>query len=347
MDKRSLERIKHQKRVFCSINSIRSLAQLLKVDVRKLMLLSTQSRYKTFTVPKKGGGERTIEAPGANLKRVLARLNTYLQSVYYFEKSNAAYGFILGVQNDDDRRNVLTNARKHIGRPYLLNIDLKEFFHTVTRDQVLTIFTSPPFKFRPNVAEVLADLTTYKGRLPMGTSTSPVLSNLACRAMDEALVQFADSMLWVYTRYADDMSFSSSRLINAEMKNSLRAIIKKHQFVINEKKVKLLGSNEDKIVTGLLVTDKVDLAPGYLVHLQEEIKRLAAVFHSQNEQGELSTRWVDQLKLQVRGRLNFAGFVLKRNHPSYIKLKDEFYEAINPPADMFGAISYRGFPYNF
>ena len=66
----------------------------------------------------------------------------------------------------------------------------------------------------------------------------------------------------------------------------------------------------------------------------------------QNEQGQFSTKWVEQFKQQVRGRLNFAGFVLRRNHATYIDLKDTFFEAINPPNTEFGAVSWRGFPYN-
>ncbi|MCB0583419.1 MAG: hypothetical protein KDD10_29340, partial [Phaeodactylibacter sp.] len=92
------------------------LCSLLRTNQRRLLLLARQLPYKVFSVPKKDGGERQIEAPGAELKKVLGRLNRYLQSVYYFEKSSAAYGFIVGVLNDDDRRNVVTNARKHAGR---------------------------------------------------------------------------------------------------------------------------------------------------------------------------------------------------------------------------------------
>ena len=100
----------------CSINSERALCQLLRIDQRRLQLLVKQPSYRTFSVPKKEGGQRQIEAPNLELKKVLSRLNHYLQSVYYFEKSRAAYGFIVGVSNDDDRRNVVSNARKHLGK---------------------------------------------------------------------------------------------------------------------------------------------------------------------------------------------------------------------------------------
>lgn len=347
MDKKTKSQHLHLKTVFCALGSVRSLCDLLKTERRKLDLLVKQPPYKTFTVPKKDGGERIIEAPGPELKKVLSTLNRYLQSVYFFEKSSAAYGFIAGVKNDDDRRNVVTNARKHLGRPYLLNIDLIDFFHAVSREKVYQIFAGKPFGFKRDLPEILAALTTYQDRLPMGTPTSPVLSNFACRDLDQLLHQFSQDMLWVYTRYADDMSFSSHAPIDADRIDSLRGIIRSEGFEVNERKVKVYGPADPKIVTGLLVADQVGLAPDYLPKVEEEIRTLQNVLLVQNEQGELSTKWVEQYKRQVVGRINFAGFVLKRNHEKYIALKDAYYTAIHPPQEEFGAISWRGFPYNF
>ena len=96
-----------------------------------------------------------------------------------------------------------------LAKPYLLNVDLLDFFHAVKRDRIYDIFRSKPFNFKRNLPDILADLTTYQARLPMGTPTSPVLSNFACRELDRGLLLFSENMLWTYTRYADDMSFSS------------------------------------------------------------------------------------------------------------------------------------------
>lgn len=346
MEKKTRQKYQQLKGVFCSIRSVTELCTLLQIDRRKLELLCQQPGYKAFKIAKKSGGERLIEAPGHDLKKVLGRLNKYLQAVYFFEKSSAAYGFILGVRNDDDRRNVLTNAKKHVKRPFLLNVDLKDFFHAVTQKRVEEIFASPPFNFPRELPLLLADLVCYENRLPMGTPTSPVLSNLACRKLDEELTELAANMFWVYTRYADDLTFSSQKPINEEMILAVINTVKEQGFVVNQRKIQLAGPKDPKIVTGLLVSDEVSLAPGYLLMLEREVQQLHEVIRAQNEQGQLSTHWVEQLKQQVRGRLNFAGFVLKRQHPEYIKLKDAFYVAINPPQEEFGAMSWRGFPYN-
>lgn len=347
MNKNTHERNQQLRDAFCRLRSVQDLCRLLKIDKRRLTLMAKQPRYKSFSIPKKGGGQRHIETPDRSLKKLQSQLNRYLQSVYFFEKSSAAYGFILGVRNDDDRRNVVTNAKKHLGHDYLLNVDLKDFFHGVKRKHIMAIFEGPPFHFQHDLPGILTKLTTYKGRLPMGTPTSPVLSNLACRKLDADLSQFAEQESLVYTRYADDLSFSSARPFTMQQGAHIRQVIKAEDFKVNERKVKVYGPEETKIVTGLVLLEKkVALAPEYLDLLQRDVDQLKQVMEVQNTQGELSSKWVDQFKLQVRGRLNFAGFVLGRRNQRYIDLKDQYYTAINPPEEEFGAVSWRSFPYN-
>lgn len=346
MHKKTVKQHLQNKTVFCSLKSIRALSEVLATDPQRLYLLAQQPRYKTFSIPKKGGGKREIEAPGADLKKVLGRLNRYLQSVYLFEKSHAVHGFVASVANDADRRSVLTNALKHAGQDYLLNVDLKDFFHSIRREKVLSIFLGPPFHFKGEMADLLADLTTFQGRLPMGTPTSPVLSNLACREMDEHLLAMSKELLWKYSRYADDLTFSANQPFVEEKIYSVMAVVRQCGFEVNKRKLKKYGPGDTKIVTGLLVTDKVSLAPAFLSMLKEDIQQLAAVVKAQQEQGFLTTHWVEKLKKQIRGRINFAGFVLKRNNPEYLELKSAFYSAISPPQEEFGAMSWRGFPYN-
>ena len=109
------------------------------------------------------------------------------------------------------------------------------------------------------------------------------------------------------------MSFSSRKPIDADKIDSVRAIIEKAGFEVNQRKLKTYGPEDDKIVTGLLVADKVTLAPDYLPRLDDDIRQLQNVLLIQNEQGQLSTRWVEQFKKNIMGRLNFAGFVLRRH----------------------------------
>lgn len=180
----------------------------------------------------------------------------------------------------------------------------------------------------------------------MGSPTSPALSNLASRELDESLMMLSETHDWVFTRYADDMSFSAKQIITYEQVGAVKTVIKASSFTVNEKKIKLFGPDDDKIVTGLLLKEKVELAADYLESLEKDIIQLKNTMEVQNFQGEISSRWVEQYKLLIRGRLNFAGFVLGKRNPEYIRLKDAYYEAINPPQEEFGAVNWRSFPYN-
>ncbi|MEL6698491.1 MAG: hypothetical protein AAFP89_19755, partial [Bacteroidota bacterium] len=106
MNTKTRQRQLKLKKAFLSIRSVNDLCRLLKIDKRRLMLMKNQPRYRSFSVPKKGGGERHIETPSPALKKVQTHLNRFLQAVYYFEKSSASYGFISGVRNEEDRRNI-------------------------------------------------------------------------------------------------------------------------------------------------------------------------------------------------------------------------------------------------
>ena len=334
-----------KKQAFCAIQTEKGLAQLLNLDLRTLQIIANQPRYSVFSVPKKNGKTRLIENPERALKTVQTKLNAFLQSVYYCEKSWASYGFVLNIRNDEDRRNILTNAKKHLGKDYLLNLDLKSFFHYVTDEMVKKIFRHSPFGFRRGLPELLTKLTTYHGRLPMGTPTSPVLSNLACRGLDEMLIRMADDLNWTYTRYTDDMSFSSHQPFKEEDLSALKMIVEMEGFAINSSKVKTFGPNDEKIVTGLLLENKVKLVGNYLPELRNQLKELKQIVKVQNLQGSLSTKWVDKFKDQIRGKITFAGFVLGKRNKEYIDLKDSFYTAISPPEEDFGAFSWKSFPY--
>lgn len=325
--------------------SVNAFCGLLGIEKRSIELLARQPRYKVFSVPKSDSEQRLIEDPAPLLKKVQSSLNSYLQCAYYFEKSYASHGFVANARDDDDRRNILSNARKHLNRPWLLQVDLRDFFHYVTTDMVRRIFMDLPFCFSEDLSELLTALTTYNDRLPMGAPTSPVLSNLACRNMDERLLELAKSKCWIYTRYADDMSFSSLRPIDRDDLSAVRQIIEEEGFDLNEKKSVFSGPEDDKIVTGILLRGKGELRPGYMEEMDRDIKQLRNVVEAQNYQGDIRTHWVEKMKQQVRGKIAFAGFVLGVRNAAYIQLRDDYYTAINPPEEDFGAVSWRGFHY--
>ena len=241
-------------------------------------------RYTTFVIPKKDGGERLISAPVAGLKSILYALNTILQSIY--EPSNCAMGFVPG-------RSVVDNARAHMGQNYVYNIDLKDFFPSIDKSRVWKRLTLPPFNFSSDLADVIAGLCTMsteegnKARcvLPQGAPTSPTLSNIICEKLDRQLARLAQKHGLHYTRYADDITFSSMHYVYAkdgDFIRSLHKIIEQNRFTINDKKTRLQCRGERQEVTGIVLSNKLNVARKYtgelrtLLHIWERYGYMAA-----------------------------------------------------------------------
>ena len=206
----TIRKLKSRARAFIACRGKIELGRLLRADSVRLAVMAEDPKYKTFRIPKKKRGTfRLVEDPEPKLKAVQRRLNDYLQAVYFFHRTEAAYGFLIRVDGDPFPRNIKTNAERHLGAKWLMNVDMRDFFHFIDRQRIMELFRAPLLDFPKNLARTLAGLTCCKDRLPMGAPTSPILSNLVSIPLDGDLQAFAESRGWVYTRYADDMTFSS------------------------------------------------------------------------------------------------------------------------------------------
>ena len=232
-----------------------------------------KKRYQTFTIKKKSGADRTINSPIKGLKSILRSLNFILQCIC--EPHEAATGFVLN-------KSIVDNAKKHVGKNYVLNIDLKDFFHTFDRNRVKMGFMYEPFNLsgdKEPLAFLLASLCTHpldidgeeKTVLPQGSPTSPTLSNILCKKLDHRLTGFANRFGATYTRYADDITFSSPHNIYAdeEFKKELKRIIEEDQkLIINPKKTRLQKAGFRQEATGLIVNDKVNVRRRYVKQIR-------------------------------------------------------------------------------
>ncbi|WP_165358861.1 reverse transcriptase family protein [Spirosoma sordidisoli] len=305
------KRVNWLARQFGQLTDPASLSQLLGVQLHLLQLLALQPRYNTFRVPKKNGTFRLIEDPEPHLKQVQKRLNTYLQCVYYLRRTPATYGFQISVDGDNDPRNILTNARRHVGNPWMLNADFLDFFHQVNYDWVYRLFTREVFTFEPDLAELLAKLTTYGGRLAMGAPTSPVLSNLATMPVDDALTELARSYDWTYTRFADDLTVSAQACIAPAQVQEFLNTIAPFGLAFNEAKFAVRSPAMPKTVTGLVVTAQdVQLPASFVTDTLTEIEKLGHLLEIHYRSGRPVTRWLEQYQQQVEGQLAFAEFIL-------------------------------------
>ena len=229
--------------------------------------------YHVFVIRGKNK-EREITAPSKELKR---RQQWILSEI--LEKnavSDCCHAFVKG-------RSIVTNAMMHIGKQNILNLDIKNFFPSISQDRVIKVFEEMGYGI--SASGVLADICCYEGRLPQGAPTSPYLANLVLSKMDDDLVRFSKQKGLIYTRYADDMSFSSDLDIRPYV-TEIKQIVMKHSFTVNEEKTKYYQEPYRKIVTGLVVKEnKICVPKSFKRKLKQEIyycKHLGVQTHLNN-----------------------------------------------------------------
>ena len=223
--------------------------------------------YNTLEIPKKNGDTRTICVPNKNLKKVQKKLYNKL-STYYDEiktqnnfTSKISHGF-------EKNRSIVTNAEVHKNKRYVVNLDLLDFFPSINFGRVRSYFIKNNyFEINDDIATILAQLTCYKGTLPQGASTSPLIANMICNIMDIRILKIAKKYRLDYTRYADDLTFSTNNkyFLNDYDKflEDIKNIIHRSGFELNSKKTRLLFSNSRQEVTGLVVNKKISVPKEY------------------------------------------------------------------------------------
>ncbi|MGJ4886740.1 reverse transcriptase domain-containing protein [Bradyrhizobium sp. HKCCYLRH3099] len=251
----------------------KALADAMGIALAELRFLAfnrkvaSVNHYQRFTIPKKSGGERLISAPMPRLKRAQYWvLDNILGRVPLHE---AAHGFA-------PERSILTNARNHVGRDVVINLDLKDFFPTLTYVRVKGLFEA--LGYAESVAiplallctEPMVDEVTLDGErhfiadgprlLPQGAPTSPAITNLICRKLDRRLAGLARTVGFVYSRYADDMTFSGSGEAVKKIGTLLKAvhgIVEAEGFKVHPDKTRVMRRSARQEVTGLTVNEAV------------------------------------------------------------------------------------------
>jgi RNA-directed DNA polymerase len=341
-------RMMQQAKQIAQAATLPALSLLLEENAFQLLYLGRNPAYQVFTLPKPAGGSRLIETPAQPLKKCLQKLNAYLQALYYANRTGAAYGFVAQPHKDPDTRNIITNAQRHLGNGWLVNIDLKDFFHQVLTGRMAQIFGRAPFKCQPDAATLLASLVTFNGRLPMGAPTSPVCSNFAAMEADAELLHYAKANRLTFTRFADDLSFSSARQPPQNLVTDVKAILKAHRFTVNPKKIKQFGPKDQKMVTGLVVGEKaVDIAQGFMDTLLKDIERFKHIWQVQCGVSQTNeTAWVQTFKQAVEGKLNFVGMVYGYNSDRYQYVARQ-YEQCFDIEEFLESRSWLDIPYQF
>jgi len=225
-------------------NDIDDLASLCHISSEKLRAIFSRSSkfYRQITIPKKSGGTRKIYQPNKTVKAVQAWILRHILDKISPSHHATAFRKNISIKN---------NIEPHKFNRYFFCVDLKDFFPSI--DQRRTEILFQRIGYSSAQAVILANLCTCNFLLPQGGVTSPAISNLVVSRLDTRLSGFCSKKHIIYTRYADDMTFSSNnRNILNNSTSIIKAIIEDEKFEINAEKVRFIGPGVNCKVTGLV-----------------------------------------------------------------------------------------------
>ena len=293
----------------------------------------TERRYHSFEIPKKKKGEfRKISSPVRQLKNIQYYIKLILEALY--EPKDCVMGFV-------KQRSVVDNAKIHLNKYYVQNIDIKDFFPSITQDMILRHLIRAPYHIKYDVAFMIARLCCIRREddskvLPQGSPTSPILANMVCEGLDQAIMSLARQFNLEYTRYADDMTFSgqyNSFKDKGRFMQLLNSIIESYGFKLNPDKKRIQKHGSRQEVTGIIVSSKTNVRRKYIkeirvmLHNWETIgydkafKRFADCY---NKKGNKRYSNVPDMKNVLDGKLEYLKMVKGIGDTTYLRLKDRF-----------------------
>ncbi|MTJ53705.1 hypothetical protein FJR38_14135 [Anabaena sp. UHCC 0253] len=299
-------------------NSHEEIAQAMGISVKGLRFLAfsrKDNHYIRFQIPKKPSGYRQISAPKKLLKKAQ---NWILDNILEkLELHNAAHGFRL-------KYSIVTNAQIHVGKEVIINIDLKDFFPSISYKRIKGLFKSFGYSetastifalicTEPKIKEVeingqINSLLSWTDRyLPQGAPSSPAITNILCRRLDRRLNFMAKQYGFDYSRYADDLTFSASGESLVNINNILKLtnlIVKKEDFEINENKTRVVRNYRRQEVTGLIVNEKLNIS-------RDKLKTFRAVLYKIEKDGLQNYTWGQSQDIiaAIEGFANFVAMV--------------------------------------
>lgn len=249
------------------IINISHLSHLLgiKDEILRRMINASDFFYREFSIKKRDGRQRYISAPYPSLMKVQRWIydNVLLPTTNFQE---SAKGFI-------PKLSIVDNALPHVEHREVLKMDIKDFFPSINIERIISIFKHLGYYHKLSYS--LASLCCKGGALPQGAPTSPILSNIVLRHLDNRILGLSKHFNITYTRYADDLTFSGD-YIPVKFIDYIQSIIEDEGFNINKNKTRLLRGNTRKIITGVSISSGKATIPKYL---KRQIRQEAYYIH--------------------------------------------------------------------
>ena len=216
--------------------------------------------YRRLELRKNSGGVRALDVPDDELKVIQRRIQR--QILMKFSLSEYASAYVR-------RRTLPHHAAPHVGKRYLLKLDIADFFGSIRFEQIhRSVFHSGYFP--KQIGVMLTKLCCFRGALPQGAPTSSAISNLVMRQFDRNMGRWCASRGIAYTRYSDDMAFSGERPLYPVYEKA-KAMLEEMGFTLNEQKTRFVSNAGRQSVTGLTVNEKISVSREYKRRLRQEI----------------------------------------------------------------------------
>lgn len=285
--------------------------------------------YSHFNISKRSGKVRLISAPDYRLKMLQQKVARSLSGLY--NPRTPVHGFV-------PDRSVRSNAEAHLRRRFILNVDIKNYFPTITEVRVQGLLES--IGIDTDVAEIIARICTNNGCLPQGAPSSPVISNMICFRLDKSLMGFSKEHRLLYTRYADDITLSSfqpptalfegdrpesGRLPPEKLSGELLSILGNNGFELNPEKIHYADKNSRRMVTGIKINEGLNVDRRYVRNIRSALFKVESTGVAAAE-AELKTRFGKSRKIQahLQGKISWVGFVKGQSDPVFRGLAERY-----------------------
>lgn len=317
--------------ILAEIKCRNELADFLGIPRKKLSYIlyikKVDNLYTSFDIPKKNGGSRHIYAPKNDLKVMQRKLAEALYS--YQEDIRKKYNYNSEISHAFQKgKSFITNAKIHRNKLVVINIDLENFFDSFHFGRVRGFFLKNyNFELTSEVSTVIAQLTCYQGKLPQGAPTSPIITNLICNIFDVRISKLAKKYRLDYTRYVDDLTFSTNDKKFLSVKSNFFKELKKEiinaGFSINEKKTRIQHRNCRQEVTGVIVNKKLHVSRDYYKKTRAmayQLYKSGSFFIEPEIKGTIN---------QLEGRFSFINQLEWYNNKLTLDRKKHTYEYLN------------------
>lgn len=321
------------------LKNLKDVAAFLSCEAKYLsyLLYFEKEKYYKFEIKKKSGGSRIILAPNKKLKTIQKKLSDILydcySEIYPLNKYKVvSHGYIKRTKSNS--YGIISNALSHKNKHHVLNLDLSDYFPSFNFGRVRGFFIkNRDFNLSPDCATVLAQIACYENMLPQGSPCSPIIANFISRTLDSKLVQLAKKNNLRYSRYVDDITFSTNKKSfpssiasvddhKTTLSPEIRKIISKNGFIVNEKKTRLQYADSRQEVTGLIVNKFVNIPFEYRHKLRAYSNYLFKhnSYFFKDDENKIQEGSIEKLN----GMLSYVHFIRKStiNKDKYIRDKN-------------------------